>query len=178
MEDVNCTQKEIDLLLQLKLDYSNVGIAIQAYLKRTYEDMQLMQANNINVRLCKGIYREAPMHLIDNAHNDRSAINIHFAHHAQQAFDAGNYLAIATHDENLVNQLSDLIQNSKVEPNKYEFQMLLGVCEPLRNRLKTNGHKVRVYVPYGQDWYGYSTRRLKENPRIAGYIFQAVLFGK
>jgi proline dehydrogenase len=125
MEDVSCTQKEIDLLLQLKSDYSNVGIAIQAYLKRTYRDMQLMQANNINVRLCKGIYREAPIHLIDNAHNDRSAINLHFVHHAQQAFNTGNYLAMATHDEILVNQLSDLIQNSKVEHNKYEFQMLL-----------------------------------------------------
>lgn len=174
MEDVSCTQKEIDLLRQLKADYDNVGLVLQAYLKRTYDDMTWMVAHQVNLRLCKGIYREAPEHLVDNAEHDRSAINPHFIKHAQQAIAAGNYLAMATHDETLVEQLVGMIQTHQTEKTKYEFQMLLGVCEPLRDRLKNAGHKVRIYVPYGHDWYGYSTRRLKENPKIAGYVFKAV----
>ena len=175
MEDVSCTQKEIDLLYQLKADYDNVGLVLQAYLKRTYRDMALMLTDKVNLRLCKGIYRETAEHLVDKAEYDRSAINPHFVHHAQNALAAGNYLAMATHDEVLVEQLTAMIQTSQIDKNHYEFQMLLGVCEPLRDRLKKAGHKVRIYVPYGHDWYGYSTRRLKENPKIAGYVFRAVL---
>ncbi len=174
MEDVSCTQKEIDLLLQLKKDYNNVGLALQAYLKRTYEDLTPLLANNINLRLCKGIYREDTSYLVANASLNRTAINPHFIEHAERIFKNGTYLALATHDETLIRQLNDLIQSLELEPNQYEFQMLLGVCESLRNRLKADGHKVRIYVPYGKEWYGYSMRRLKENPQMAGYIFKAI----
>lgn len=176
MEDVNCTQKEIDLLLKLRADHDNVGIVLQAYLKRTYADMERLSRNGENLRICKGIYAEDPHHLVQNARADRSAINSHFLHHVKHALQSGTYVGIATHDEGLIRQIEAHIAENGIDRRKYEFQMLLGVCEDLRDRLKAAGHKIRIYVPYGKDWYGYSMRRLNENPRIAGYIAKAVLF--
>ncbi len=177
MEDVSCTQKEIELLFKLRENYRNVGIVLQAYLKRTYADAELLIGRGANLRFCKGIYKEDPAVLVEGAGANRGAINRHFLRHVQCAFEAGTYVAIATHDEELVGQIGELIATMRPDPASYEFQMLLGVCEPLRERLKAQGHKVRIYVPYGSDWYGYSTRRMKENPQIAGYVFKAVVFG-
>ena len=177
MEDVCCTQREIDLLLKLQDSYHNVGIVLQAYLKRTYDDAQMLIGRGANLRFCKGIYKEDPACMVYGAGVDRAAINRHFLHHVRCAFEAGTYVAVATHDEDLLNQITDLIAALRPAADKYEFQMLLGVCEPLRDKLKAQGHKVRIYVPYGSDWYGYSTRRMKENPQIAGYVFKAMVFG-
>jgi proline dehydrogenase len=177
MEDVSCTQREIDLLLKLQERHRNVGIVLQAYLKRTYDDAPLLIGRGANLRFCKGIYKEDPAGLVQGAGDDRAAINRHFLHHVRCAFEAGTYVAIATHDEHLLNQIGDLIATLRPAADKYEFQMLLGVCEPLRDKLKAQGHKMRVYVPYGSDWYGYGTRRMKENPQIAGYVFKAMAFG-
>lgn len=175
MEDVSCTQREIDLLFKLRERHSNIGIVLQAYLKRTDQDMAWLVKHGINLRLCKGIYKEDPSNLVTGASEDRSAINAPFLRHVQTAFEAGTYVAIATHDAALVQQINGLIDTLHPDPNRFEFQMLLGVCEDVRDQVKARGHKVRIYVPYGHDWYGYSTRRLKENPRIAGYIFKALL---
>ncbi|CAD6514338.1 proline dehydrogenase family protein [Paraburkholderia sabiae] len=175
MEDVTCTQRTLDLFAEVEAAGVDVGIALQAYLRRTYSDIAALQRRSSRLRICKGIYAEADEHLVPGASLDRTAINRHFAQHVTGALQAGSFVGIATHDEALINTLISWIQREQIESTRFEFQMLLGVCEPLRERLRAMGFQVRVYVPYGHDWYGYSTRRIKENPRIAGYVLRALL---
>jgi len=175
MEDVRCTQMEIDLFSQIRARYSNVGLALQAYLRRTYQDIEPLLRDGNNLRLCKGIYLEERSQLVDHAWSDRSAINAHFLAHVTRCFDTGTFVGVATHDAVLVEQVVALARSRRIDPGKFEFQMLLGVCQPLRDRLLRTGFKVRIYVPYGGDWYGYSIRRMKENPRIAGHVARAMV---
>ncbi|RQH00569.1 proline dehydrogenase family protein [Paraburkholderia dinghuensis] len=177
MEDANCTQKTLDLFGKAEAAGADVGIALQAYLKRTYDDIVPLRLRMSRLRICKGIYAEAREHLVSGASLDRSAINEHFLRHVSSALRAGSFVGIATHDEALIDSLIEWIRHEQIEPGRFEFQMLLGVCESLRERLRAMGIPVRVYVPYGHDWYGYSTRRIKENPRIAGYVLRALLSG-
>jgi proline dehydrogenase len=175
MEDVRCTQGEIDLFTRLKSRHHNVSLALQAYLKRTCKDMEPLLSEGGNLRICKGIYREEGAHLVDGALIDRSAINPHFLRHVSRCFETGTFVGIATHDTVLIEQIITLVRQRGVDREKFEFQMLLGVCEPLRDRLRDMGYSVRIYVPYGGDWYGYSIRRMKENPQIAGYVVRSML---
>jgi proline dehydrogenase len=180
MEDLQCTQAEIDLLQRLKADgHGNTGLALQAYLKRTYQDIEPLLGRHNNLRLCKGIYVEDKAHLVEGARHDRHAINSHFLHHVERCLDTGTFVAVATHDEALIEQVIAAARRrgGNTAPSGLEFQMLLGVCEPLRDRLRDRGYPVRIYVPYGQDWHGYSIRRLKENPQLAGYLLKAALTG-
>ena len=175
MEDAACTQREIDLFLALKARHPHVELALQAYLRRTPGDRDRLLPTGSGVRICKGIYREAPEHLVDGADDDRSAVNPHFLAHVARCFTAGTFVAVATHDAALIDQVIALARAGGIDKAAFEFQMLLGVCEPLRDRLREQGFAVRIYVPFGADWYGYSTRRLKENPRIAGHVARALL---
>jgi len=175
MEDLTCTQRTLDLFAEAEAAGVDVGIALQAYLRRTYNDIVALQCRTRRLRICKGIYAEADEHLISGASLDRTAINKHFVQHVSSALQAGSFVGIATHDEALIDTLISWIRREQIESTRFEFQMLLGVCEPLRERLRAMGFHVRVYVPYGHDWYGYSTRRIKENPRIAGYVLRALL---
>lgn len=175
MEDVSCTQKEIDLFARVETNHDNVGLALQAYLKRTYEDIDHLLRKRSTMRICKGIYVEDQVHLVDHARNDRAAINEHFINHVSRCFKAGAFVGIATHDTALVDEIIALVHREGVDRTKFEFQMLLGVCETLRDRLLGMGFNVRIYVPYGKDWYGYSTRRIKENPSIAGHVIKAMV---
>jgi proline dehydrogenase len=176
MEDISCTQKTLDAFLRLEADGYPVGIALQAYLKRTSGDNIVpLQARKSRMRICKGIYAEANEHLVDGASRDRTAINAHFVRHVSSAIQAGSFVGIATHDAQLIDALTSWLQSERIERSRFEFQMLLSVCEQQRDALLEQGFNVRVYVPYGHDWYGYSTRRIKENPRIAGYILAAMI---
>jgi proline dehydrogenase len=175
MEDISCTQKTLDAFLKLEADGFAVGIAMQAYLIRTYDDIVSLQARKSRMRICKGIYAEASEHLVDGASKDRAAINAHFIRHVSNSILAGSFVGIATHDAQLIEVLIDWLRREQVDRSQFEFQMLLGVCEPMRDALLEQGFNVRVYVPYGRDWYGYSIRRIKENPRIAGYILAAIM---
>jgi proline dehydrogenase len=175
MEDISCTQKTLDAFLKLEADGFAVGIALQAYLTRTNDDIIPLRARKSRMRICKGIYAEADEHLVDGASKDRAAINAHFIRHVSSAIQAGSFVGIATHDAQLIDALTNWLQRERIERSRFEFQMLLGVCETLRDALLAQGFNVRVYVPYGHDWYGYSTRRIKENPRIAGYILAAMI---
>lgn len=175
MEDVTCTEKEIDLFTHLRARHGNVGLALQAYLKRTYQDVQLLTREPGTLRICKGIYVEERSHLVNDAWNDRSAINTHFLNHVRHCFNAGSFVAVATHDAALIEHVIALARDLGIDTNQFEFQMLLGVCEPLRDRVARRGFSVRIYVPFGRDWYGYSTRRLNENPSIAGYVAKALV---
>ncbi|MES2949015.1 MAG: proline dehydrogenase family protein [Pseudomonadota bacterium] len=175
MEDVRCTQAEIDMFLRLRARHGHISLALQAYLQRTHRDIETLLRNHSDLRLCKGIYLEDHSHLVEQAWRDRTAINPHFLAHVASCFEADRFVAIATHDAALIAQTITLAQRNGVDKSRFEFQMLLGVCEPLRDQLLATGYAVRIYVPYGRDWYGYSTRRLKENPAIAGHILRALL---
>ncbi|VWD33496.1 proline dehydrogenase family protein [Burkholderia lata] len=175
MEDIRCTEKTLDAFSRFEADGYAIGVALQAYLKRTSDDLVPLLARKSRMRICKGIYAEANEHLVDGASRDRAAINAHFVRHVSTALEAGSFVGIATHDAPLIDVLTGWLQRERIDRSRFEFQMLLGVCEPMRDALLAEGFNVRIYVPYGQDWYGYSTRRIKENPRIAGYILAAMV---
>lgn len=170
MEDSRCTQDTIDLFLRLREKHDNVGIVIQAYLRRSLADVVQLSALKANFRLCKGIYVE-PRRI---AYKTHEVVNDNFALLIKTALAAGSYVGIATHDEHVVWKSLSIIHELGLEREDYEFQMLLGVDELLRDILVDAGHRLRVYVPYGTNWYAYSMRRLKENPKIALYIIKAL----
>jgi proline dehydrogenase len=175
MGDLRCTQAEIDLLARLHQRHAHVGLVLQAYLRRSHDDIAGLARSGENLRICKGIYAEDPVHLVPGAARDRRAINPHFVQHVRRCFEAGCFVGIATHAEALIDELLALARTMAVDRTRFEFQMLLGVCVPLRDRLLREGFAVRVYVPYGRDWIGYGTRRIKENPAMAGQLLKGLL---
>ena len=170
MEDSKCTQDTIDIFLRLQEEFGNVGIAIQAYLRRSLDDVKKLAQTRTNFRLCKGIYVE-PREI---AYKDAQIVRDNFALLMEIALGSHCYVGIATHDEQVVWEGLRLIEKLHLGHEDYEFQMLLGVDEQLRRILVRAGHRLRVYVPYGRNWYAYSMRRLKENPKIALYIIKAL----
>lgn len=176
MEDSQCTDPEIKLFRRLKAEFpKHVGLVFQAYLKRTHQDLinlgDLHTAGNpLNFRLCKGIYVE-PEAIAYKKHQE---INLQFLKDLEYIFSQGIYPGIATHDKFLVDGACELIDRYKVPREMYEFQMLYGVTPDLRQSIVSAGHRMRVYVPFGKDWFGYSTRRLKENPKMASHIIKAL----
>jgi len=174
MEDSSCTTSTIEMFRRLRQKHTNVGVAIQAYLRRTAEDISALEELKPNIRLCKGVYVESPT----VAFREMSLINKNYLSILERLLRAGCYVGIATHDENIVKEAERMIRELKVPSTSYEFQMLLGVTESLRNRIRNDGHPLRVYIPFGSEWYAYSVRRLRENPRIAGYVLKAMLSAK
>lgn len=178
MEDTQCTDRELNLYKQLLNEFpGHVGIVLQAYLKRTIHDLQeLVEFDQgrglINVRLCKGIYNE-PAEL---AYKNKHEINQNYLVDLDFMFRNNIYPAIATHDKKLIKGAYELISRHKVKPSQFEFQMLYGVRPALRGSVVEKGNTMRVYVPYGNDWYNYSTRRLKENPHMAWHIIKALVY--
>ena len=167
MEDSSCTDDTLRLYRELReAGYDNVGVVLQAYLRRTIDDVRNLADLRPNVRLCKGIYVEPP----EIAFRDFEAVRANFVKALETLLDAGAYVGIATHDEWLADQGRRTVSERKLGTEEYEFQMLLGVREDLGNRLVADGHRLRIYVPFGRHWYAYSLRRLQENPKIAGYI--------
>jgi proline dehydrogenase len=174
MEDSSCTSPTLELHQRLRAEgFDNVGVVLQAYLMRSLNDVRNLPDRS-SVRLCKGIYIEPP----EIAYRDRALINKNFVALLEALFERGFRVGIATHDEELVWEAYRIIERRQLKPGDYEFQMLLGVAEPLRARIRRDGHRLRVYVPFGSHWYAYSLRRLKENPRIAGYVLQSLLPGR
>lgn len=175
MEDRAVTEDTIWLYLKLRGEFGrSVGIAIQAYLRRTLGDLdRLLSVSGGNIRLCKGIYNE-PRAI---AYKQADIIRENYLHALEKIMRSGCYVGIATHDEKLCWGAERLIEKLRLKKYKYEFQMLLGVDEELRRLIAGRGHRLRVYVPYGKDWYRYSIRRLKENPQIAGHVIKQ-LFSK
>lgn len=176
MEDSPCVDKEIKLFRKLKAEFpNNVGLVVQAYLKRTLGDLgNMMDMQNgtskLNYRLCKGIYVEPE----EVAFKKYEEINENFVKGLEFMFQNNVYPGIATHDRNVVEPAFELIEKYNVPKDKYEFQMLYGVTPELRKMITDKGHTMRVYVPFGKDWFGYSTRRLKENPKMAMLIIKAL----
>ena len=170
MEDSPYTDATINLYKKLIINYENVGIVVQAYLKRTLDDVIILNKLNANYRLCKGIYVEAP----SIAYKDKQVIRDNFVKILEKMLKSDNYVGIATHDEYLINESYRLIRELNIPRNKFEFQMLLGVREDLRDKINSDGYRIRIYVPFGEHWYKYSLRRLKENPSIAGLVFKNI----
>jgi proline dehydrogenase len=170
MEDSPFTQITIDMFKELRTKYDNVGIVLQAYLRRTYDDVVDLNKIGTNYRLCKGIYIEPE----EIAFKGRQEVRDNFLKALEKMFDDGNYVGIATHDEYLIKESYRMIEEKKIPKDKYEFQMLYGVTEHLRDKINADGHKIRIYVPYGEQWYAYSMRRLQENPQVAWYITKSI----
>ncbi|MFZ4620092.1 MAG: proline dehydrogenase family protein [Bacteroidota bacterium] len=170
MEDRTCTDDTLEVYRTMRSRYEKVGIVIQAYLHRSEKDIRQLVAEKANVRLCKGIYVEPA----EVAIKDRKGIQDNYLKLLRILFEGGSYVGIATHDDVLIDGAKKMIEEMKLGKDKYEFQMLLGVRDETRKRLIEEGHKLRVYVPFGKDWYAYSVRRLKENPQMAGHVFKAI----
>jgi proline dehydrogenase len=170
MEDSSCTTDTLRIYRELRKEHTNVGVVIQAYLRRTVDDVCALQDLKPNFRLCKGVYVEPR----EVSYHDMRVINRNYAYILEKLLRNGSYVGIATHDELMVWEALRIIRELKAPATAYEFQMLLGVDEQLRDIIRAAGHNVRVYIPFGRDWYAYSVRRLRENPRLAGYVFKAM----
>jgi proline dehydrogenase len=173
MENSPYTTKTIDLYKRLRSDgLDNTGVVIQAYMRRSEDDVRDLVKMNASFRLCKGIYKEAESIALQGYEEVRN----NYKKLLPIMMEAGCYVGIATHDDALLDFAREYIAKNKIAPSTYEFQMLLGVREQKRDELIRDGHRMRIYVPFGHDWYGYSVRRLKENPDMAGHIVKA-MFG-
>ncbi len=176
MENSPCVDKSISLFRRIKQEFpDHIGLVLQAYLKRTLSDIDAMldlktQTQDLNFRLCKGIYVEPP----EIAYKDYQEINAHYLEDLEFMIKHHIYAAIATHDKPLIQGALNLIERYDLPRDRYEFQMLYGVTPKQRKSLVRDGHRVRVYVPYGRHWFGYSTRRLKENPNMVNHIIKAM----
>ncbi len=170
MEDSSTTDTTINLFKRLNQKYDNVGIVIQSYLMRSMNDIRELNKLGTDYRLCKGIYIESPA----IAYKDKQRVRENYLDLLKLILKDGNYVGIATHDDYLVEHAYQLIKEMNIPKDKFEFQMLLGVKENLRDKINNDGFKIRIYVPFGKDWYAYSIRRMKENPHIAGQIFKSI----
>jgi len=166
MESSKITELTIKAYKKYVKKHKNIGIVLQAYLKRSINDIDNFKENS-NIRLCKGIYNEPK----DIAYKDPGEINDNYIELFKKAINKNIYTGIATHDEILIDRCCEIITLYKIPKNLFEFQVLYGV--PIENKIKflqNKGYKVRVYIPYGRDWYKYSLRRINENPNISKYI--------
>jgi len=169
MESSKHTDFTINSFLEQRKNNLQIGPVFQAYLYRTYDDVTALDPENLNFRLCKGIYKESD----DVCINDRLKINANYLKILRYAFEKNIFVGIATHDTTLLESVYALIDELHVSSDTFEFQVLYGVpMHGWNQKNLDNGYKVRVYVPFGEDWYKYSIRRLKENPDIAGYIIK------
>ena len=170
MEDSTTTDRTLSLHRELRLaGHTNVGVVLQAYLRRTASDLDGLP----NVRLCKGIYVESA----EIAYREYEAVRANYVRCLEALVAQGSYVAIATHDEHLIGEGLRIVRDAGLDREQYEFQMLLGVRPDRADELVAAGHRLRVYVPFGTQWYEYSVRRLQENPKIAGYV-AADTFGR
>ncbi|MBC8124796.1 MAG: proline dehydrogenase family protein [Candidatus Kapabacteria bacterium] len=175
MENTPYTDVTLDFYRRLRRDgHNNVGVVIQAYLRRSESDVLSLLAYEPSIRLCKGIYVESEEHAFKEPEEIRNS----YKSLLRILLSAKGRTHIATHDEELIVDAENVLRETKQSADRYEFEMLLGVREDRRAVLIGNGHAVRVYVPFGEDWYGYSVRRLKENPQVAGYVAKAFFTGR
>lgn len=171
MEDSTCTEAALRIYRRLRKEFGNVGIVLQAHLRRTEEDTKTLISDGLeNFRLCKGIYVEPEV----IAFKKREDINRNFIRVLELMLRNEAYVGIATHDDALIEAAYRMIAEMNLEKTKYEFQMLLGVRSELREEVLRAGHRLRIYVPFGRHWYQYSLRRFKENPQVAAYVVKAL----
>ncbi|MBI4426017.1 MAG: proline dehydrogenase family protein [Candidatus Kerfeldbacteria bacterium] len=174
MEDSSCTHCTLEAYRVLQQRYPNTGVVLQAMLRRSWRDAELLVTVGANVRVCKGAYRESPA----VAYQNRREIQRHYRRICRLLLAAGCFVGLATHDEVLLTAGQGLIKDFSIPRSKYEFEVLLGVRPERTQRLLADGHPVLVYVPFGQQWFEYSLRRFNENPQLFWTIARAVLLGR
>ncbi|MDQ0877156.1 proline dehydrogenase [Paenibacillus sp. V4I3] len=168
MEDYAHCQISLDIYRELRQEYDNVGIVIQAYLFRTMQDIDDLHAFGANLRLVKGAYKESPQ----VAFPEKSAVDENYKKIIQKHLLNGHYTAIASHDEAIIHFTKEFVSSNRISIEQFEFQMLYGICEDLQKQLVKEGYRVRVYVPYGVDWFGYFMRRLAERPANVWFVLK------
>jgi len=174
MEDSSTTSEALELYRRLHSEgFENVGVVIQANMRRSEEDVQRLISMRPNIRLCKGAYIEPDA----IAFKGKEEIRLNYLKLLRKLLEGKCYIGIATHDDFLIGSTYRYIQKMNIQKSDYEFQMLYGVKSKLRDKIVADGHRLRVYVPFGQYWYAYSIRRFKENPQIAWYVFKAIFSG-
>jgi proline dehydrogenase len=173
MEDSSCTDDTLKLYDLSRDYYPNCGIVIQAYLRRSYSDVEKLVKKKANFRLCKGIYVEPE----EIAFKKKNEINQNFLKILRLMFESKAYVGIATHDDAVVDDAYKILDEFKLKKEEYEFQMLLGIKEKLRDEIHSRGHRMRIYIPFGEHWYSYCIRRFKENPKMATYVLKSILTG-
>ncbi len=173
MEDSSCTDDTLKLYELSRDYYPNCGVVIQSYLKRSYSDVERLVSKKANFRLCKGIYVESE----EIAYKKKNEINENFLKILRLMFESKAYVGIATHDDALVESSYKIIGEFKLKKEEYEFQMLLGVREKLRDSIHNKAYRMRIYIPFGEHWYNYCIRRFKENPKMAAYVLKSILTG-
>ena len=167
MEDSSTTDDTLRLYRELReAGYDNLGVVLQASLRRTLDDAETLVEEGARVRLCKGIYVEPP----ELQFRDFEAVRTNYVQVLETLLDGGCHVGIATHDDRLIEEALRAVGERSLARDAYEFQMLLGVRASAGEQLVAEGHRLRIYVPFGSKWYEYSLRRLKENPKVAGYI--------
>ena len=185
MEDRTTTDDTLALYRQARSAHGGVGAVLQAYMRRTLDDIAALPTGTNStvrpdsaasdgpphIRLCKGIYVEPEA----VAYKGYQEVRDNYLRALSALLDRGAYVGIATHDPWLIEQAEGEARRRGLTPRQYEFQMLLGVSPERRRRLLAAGHRVRVYVPFGDEWYAYSLRRLRENPAIATQVLKAMV---
>jgi proline dehydrogenase len=172
MESSAYTQRTLDVHQELwRAGFHNVGSVLQAYLYRTADDVERAIEMGMPVRLCKGAYLE-PARV---AYPNKTDVDANFARLMERLLLYGNHVAIATHDERLVRSAREIAMRENINPDRFDFEMLFGVRRDLQLRLVQDGHRVRVYLPYGEEWYPYLVRRLAERPANIGFFVRALL---
>ncbi|UKS28829.1 proline dehydrogenase [Paenibacillus sp. HWE-109] len=168
MEDFAHCQISLDIYRELRQDYDNVGIVIQAYLFRTMQDIDDLDVLAANLRLVKGAYKESPQ----VAFPEKSDVDENYKKIIQKHLLNAHYTAIASHDEAIIQFTKQFVHDQQIPNQQFEFQMLYGICEELQKQLVKEGYRVRVYVPYGVDWFGYFMRRLAERPANVWFVLK------
>jgi len=171
MEDSSTTSETLERYRRLRSEgFENVGVVIQANMRRSQEDVRRLVSTKANIRLCKGAYVEPEAIALKG----KEEIRLNYLNLLKMLLEGECYVGIATHDDFLIDEAYQTIQAMNLRKSAYEFQMLHGVRMKLRDRIVADGHRLRVYIPFGRSWYSYSIRRFKENPQIVRYIIYAL----
>ncbi|MGM7681063.1 proline dehydrogenase family protein [Cytobacillus sp. Hm23] len=171
MEDYSRCQKTIDIFTELRKEFDNVGTVIQSYLYRTEKDMEDLNEYHPNLRLVKGAYKESP----EVAFPDKKDVDDNLKKIIKMHLLNGNYTAVASHDDEIIEYTKQLVKEHNIPNDQFEFQMLYGIRTERQLELSNEGYKMRVYVPYGTDWYGYFMRRLAERPANVAFVLKGMV---
>ena len=175
MENSPYTEKTLKIYERALKEFGNVGVAIQAYLRRTLDDLKRLSSMGAEVRLCKGAYKE-PKEIAYQKKNEvdenyKKGLEILFS---EESLEKGTYPCVATHDEKLIDFTYELVKKRNIPPEKFEFQMLYGIRRDLQEKIVRDGFRIRVYVPYGKDWYPYFMRRMGERPANLFFVIKNI----
>ncbi|UOQ46016.1 proline dehydrogenase [Halobacillus salinarum] len=170
MEDHARCDKTLELFKKLRSTHENIGTVLQAYLYRTAEDIDELNEYHPNLRLVKGAYKESPR----VAFPDKKDVDENYKRIIKTHLLNGNYTAVATHDDQIIEFTKQLVDENNIPNDQFEFQMLYGIRVERQEELVNEGYKMRVYVPYGNDWYGYFMRRLAERPANVAFVLKGV----